>query len=430
MTISWCLKMSASEQSIVDSMNRHCLCVGTDVSTLQAGLDARVRDQETAASIVASHSHLFSALPVFVSREHAKRIAEIVSAVEVVANLPAYQDAARQHAPPIAHIASSARGVFLCHDFHLSPDGPKLIEINTNAGGALLNVEMIRSQQACCPEVSDYLRTQAGPAELEERFVEMFLQEWRTARGNAPLRSIAIVDEDPQGQYLYPEFVLFKQLFESHGIRAIIASPEQLNYDGRVVSVEGAGIDLIYNRLTDFYLSSPTHAPLAHAYRDDAVVVTPHPVAHVTYANKHNLELLSDETFLRSTNLPPNTIDTLLHGVPRTVAVDATDTERWWNERKQWFFKPATGFGSRGSYRGDKLTRKVFSEIVQSDYVAQELVLPSERWVTSNASNSLRFDVRAYVYGNEVQLLAARLYRGQTTNFRTEGGGFAPVYVL
>jgi hypothetical protein len=27
-----------------------------------------------------------------------------------------------------------------------------------------------------------------------------------------------------------------------------------------------------------------------------------------------------------------------------------------------------------------------------------------------------------------VQLVCARLYQGQTTNFRTPGGGFAPVY--
>jgi hypothetical protein len=26
--------------------------------------------------------------------------------------------------------------------------------------------------------------------------------------------------------------------------------------------------------------------------------------------------------------------------------------------------------------------------------------------------------------------MAARLYQGQTTNFRTVGGGFAPVYVI
>jgi len=33
-----------------------------------------------------------------------------------------------------------------------------------------------------------------------------------------------------------------------------------------------------------------------------------------------------------------------------------------------------------------------------------------------------------YVYDAQVQLVAARLYRGQTTNFRTGGGGFAPVF--
>ena len=35
---------------------------------------------------------------------------------------------------------------------------------------------------------------------------------------------------------------------------------------------------------------------------------------------------------------------------------------------------------------------------------------------------------RNYVYAGRVQLLAGRLYQGQTTNFRTAGGGFAPVF--
>jgi hypothetical protein len=34
------------------------------------------------------------------------------------------------------------------------------------------------------------------------------------------------------------------------------------------------------------------------------------------------------------------------------------------------------------------------------------------------------------VYDGMIQLMAARLYQGQTTNFRTAGGGFAPVYLL
>ena len=42
----------------------------------------------------------------------------------------------------------------------------------------------------------------------------------------------------------------------------------------------------------------------------------------------------------------------------------------------------------------------------------------------------LKLDLRAYTYGGHIQLLAARTWAGQTTNFRTEGGGFSPVVVL
>ena len=41
---------------------------------------------------------------------------------------------------------------------------------------------------------------------------------------------------------------------------------------------------------------------------------------------------------------------------------------------------------------------------------------------------TLKYDVRLYTYAGETLLLAARVYQGQTTNFRTSGGGFAPVY--
>ena len=42
---------------------------------------------------------------------------------------------------------------------------------------------------------------------------------------------------------------------------------------------------------------------------------------------------------------------------------------------------------------------------------------------------SMKADLRAYAYAGKVLLLAARLFQGQTTNFRTPGGGFAPVVV-
>jgi hypothetical protein len=117
----------------------------------------------------------------------------------------------------------------------------------------------------------------------------------------------------------------------------------------------------------------------------------------------------------------------LLRGVPRTRAVTPALAEELWSDRRKLFFKPAAGFGSRAAYRGDKLTRRVWSDIQSGNYVAQELVPPSERCISPEAA--LKVDVRNYTCAGRVQLLAARLYQGQTTNMRTPGGGFAPVLI-
>ncbi|MFN6961902.1 MAG: hypothetical protein ACK4N6_06625, partial [Rhodocyclaceae bacterium] len=62
------------------------------------------------------------------------------------------------------------------------------------------------------------------------------------------------------------------------------------------------------------------------------------------------------------------------------------------------------------------------------DYVAQALVPPSTVKVEVDGKlTELKADIRNYVYRGTVQLTAARLYQGQTTNFRTPGGGFARV---
>lgn len=74
------------------------------------------------------------------------------------------------------------------------------------------------------------------------------------------------------------------------------------------------------------------------------------------------------------------------------------------------------------------MTRRVFAEISRGDYVAQAVVAPSERrLLIDGVEQDFKLDLRNYVYRGVVQLVSARLYRGQTTNFRTPGGGFAAV---
>ena len=100
--------------------------------------------------------------------------------------------------------------------------------------------------------------------------------------------------------------------------------------------------------------------------------------------------------------------------------------------RKDLFFKPADGFGGKAAYRGDKLTRKAFEHVLAHRYVAQAVAPTSSRRVplVEGDEADLRVDVRNYSSAGETWLRAARLYRGQTTNFRTAGGGFAPVLTV
>jgi hypothetical protein len=269
---------------------------------------------------------------------------------------------------------------------------------------------------------------------IDGSFLDMFLTEWRLSRGARALRSIAIVDDQPEQQYLYPEFLLFRQLFSRHGFHAVVADPAELRLRDGALWHDDAQIDLVYNRLTDFTLEQTAHAALREAYLSNAVVLTPHPRAHALYADKRNLAVLTDSDALRRFGVAPAVARTLLEGIPRTQTVDPAHADRLWSERRGLFFKPAAGFGSKAAYRGDKITRRVWDEILKGDYVAQAFVSPGERMIgdfqVHEASLALKFDLRNYVYDGQVQFVAARMYHGQTTNFRTPGGGFAPVFTL
>jgi hypothetical protein len=410
---------------MIETLNRDCFCVSLDPDALRRAIEADPAARGLHRLIEERCPHLFAALPVFVSRRHADAMAGVIRAVESVAALPAYREAALQWAPVIARFDPGTAGAFMGYDFHLGADGPRLIEINTNAGGALLNTILARAQRACCEKIESFVTGPVPAADLERTYFDMFKAEWQSAGRSGLPKRIAIVDDAPEQQFLYPEFLLFAQLFHRFGVRAAVLDPTELSFEGGVLRDARGPIDLVYNRLTDFSLKAPTHAALRDAYLARAAVVTPHPRAHAIYADKRNLSLLTDAARLRSWGVDETTLDRLLRGIARTEMVNAPESDRMWAARRGLFFKPATGYGSKAAYRGDKLTRRVWTEILDGQYVAQELVPPGVR--RTGPESGMKSDVRNYVYAGQVQLLAARIYQGQTTNFRTAGGGFAPV---
>jgi hypothetical protein len=419
---------SCQASTSIEELNRTCYCLSLDEEALRRGLEADLGTRGLSRAMLETHPHLFASVPMFVSREQLAQMARVIGAVEAVVATPKFRGAALAWAPDIARYDPGSQGGLLGYDFHLAVTGPQLIEINTNPGGALLNTVVGRAHRSCCADVAGLAMAPMEADAIEEALFESFMMEWRLQRGDAPLRSIAIVDETPAQQYLYPEFLLYRHLFNRHGIAVTICDPRELTRKDARLWHDSQPIDFVYNRLTDFALAQPTQATLKLAYLADEVVVSPHPRAHALFADKRNFTLLYDEKFLRETGVADDHISTLLATIPRTEIMTDVNRDAMWAQRRALFFKPATGYGSKAAYRGDKLTKRVWEEMAKGTYVAQALVAPSERQVADTQVTALKADIRNYAYAGVVKLVAARLYQGQTTNFRTPGGGFAPVF--
>ena len=425
------MNTTALPLNTAEALNLGCYCRTLSTDKLQSQLESDASLAGMAQDIARTRPHLFSSTVVFLAQPVVEQMRLAVQALERVMAQPAYQAQAPARAPAIAGHDLGPLGMFMGYDFHLGAQGPRLIEVNTNAGGAMLNAALARAQQSCCEAMNWAFQPDPTLAGLEDAFFEMFVSEWRRQRGDAPMGLVAIVDDDPAAQYLAPEFELCRQMLKQRGLDARIVAPEALEWRDGQLLVDGSVVGMVYNRLTDFYLAEPAHGALRSAYEAGAVVMSPHPRAHALHAEKRNLVALSDTALLAAWGVSEADRALLAAVVPQTVQVTPERSDELWAQRRQWFFKPESGYGGKAVYRGDKLTRRVWQDITAGGFVAQAMVPPSGRLIeVDGVQTDLKFDIRAYAYAGQVQLLAARMYTGQTTNFRTPGGGFAPVVIV
>lgn len=412
-----------------DRLNQQCYCVTLDRKALDKSLLTQLADAGNEPSTASELHHLFSNTPVFVPRADIATMERIVQAIESATELPSYRERVLSWAPEIARFDPGPIGAFMGYDFHLGPDGPRLIEINTNAGGAFLNLVLSRAQRNCCDPSQQPTTPQQPLDGFEDAVFSMFKQEWQSQHDNFGPSCLAIVDDAPKTQFMFPEFQLAQQILRAKGIDTLILDPQELQYAGGTLTARGKPIDMVYNRLVDFALDAAPHAALRHAYLDGAVVVTPNPHVHAVLADKRNLALLSAPHSLRDWGLNEADAGYLERAVPKTRQVSRNDAAELWSARRHLFFKPVAGHGSKGVYRGNKLTRRVFENILNGGYIAQDLVPAGERTLRiDDAVVTRKVDIRLYTYAGKSMLVAARIYQGQTTNFRTPGGGFAPVF--
>ena len=333
----------ADDLARVEALNSACFCIGMDDAALRSAIERIVADGGLVELLQERCPYVFSARPVFVSQAHLRRMAEVVRAAEAVVALPEYRERVLLRAPAIARHDPGARGVFFGYDFHVAGDRLGLIEINTNAGGAMLNAVLARAQRACCAPIEPLVPTAAAVQAFEDRIVAMFREEWR-ASGRHGRRDHRHRRCRPAAAVPVPGVRVVPRPVRAARARGRDRRPGRLRMARRPALARRAGRR---SRV------QPTHGLRARGAGERGpargLSGTRHrahadPRAHALYADKRNLALLGDAAELRALGAPQAVCDLLAEHIPRTERVTPAAAERLWNERRQLFFKPTAGF--------------------------------------------------------------------------------------
>ena len=309
--------------------------------------------------------------------------------------------------------------VLMSYDFHLDGETPRLLEINTNAAGYLIADTLYRTHAQSNPFPS-------AMKSLKKSFIEEFQ---RLGLEGSP--HIAIIDEVPHAQKMYPAFLLFKSLFEKWGYTASIHDYIDLTYRDGALFAEEQKIDFIYNRYCDFTLSDRSSEELRRAYLAGACGYSPNPKEYILLADKRRLVPMSSDGWLEAVASSDISIDAIRNVLlPTWHGSQFADTSQVWQKRKQLFFKPPQSYAGKGAYRGSSISRKVFNRVMSEDTLIQQYVpAPIITFESDETSADWKYDLRAFAYGGEVQMLIARIYQGQITNFSKTYGGYCPIFV-
>jgi glutathione synthase/RimK-type ligase-like ATP-grasp enzyme len=326
-----------------------------------------------------NHPHFFSNKEVFLNVGDFQNIQNVINKVEEkLSNGINYN--------------KKVSGVFMSYDFHITDEGPKLIEINTNAGGSVLFRSFLEKD-------NDNVFTD----DFKDKVLKMFEKEWSKSGLKKALKTIVILDENPEQQTLFTEFLLVQKILEEAGYEVYILDPKDLKLEKNLLVFNKHAIDMIYNRHTDFALSSPVMSNIRNAYENRNVVLTPNPEVYETFANKKHLVTLSQDEYLKKF-------------VPYTVLITDDNKDDLWTRRKKLFFKPLNGHGSKSVYCGKKITTKAWQEITKAKYIAQTCTQPKRIGVMVNGTLvDMKYDLRFITYEGEILNTFGRLYSGQAT---------------
>lgn len=364
--------------------------------------------------------HLISPLELRLPKSVYSNAEAAIRALYRVSRSPSYAALLEDQAGTAA-VQPKNHAALMAYDFHTNEAGECfLVEVNTNASGFMLSALMYmqHGQQT----VDTYAPLKALKSSFENEF---------QLCGLAGSPQIAITDEDIPQQKMYLEFLIYRDWFRRQGWAAEFCDGKDFVFEGGALRTpQGLTANLVYNRLTDFYFEHPANHALREAYQKNAACITPHPREYWLLADKQRLVQLTQDEFLQKAGVSEQDKAAIRRVLIPTFDKSAFASEdAIWQERRTLFFKPKRSYGGKSVYRGESVSRKVFERLMQDDILIQRFQ-PAQKMPTDDERsvlNNWKFDVRFFVYEDQIQQVAARIYQGQVTNFSSPMGGFTSV---
>lgn len=358
------------------------------------------------AGVEVAWDHLVSPLTLKLPLSVRVTAEKAITAFHRLSKKDAYIAALAPH--PVGSHSGGHDSVLMAYDFHTTEDGRcYLVEINTNAAGFMLSSVMEMVQLGVPAE--NYRPLQ----DLRESFKSELKLSGHDPQNKV---QVAICDESVLEQKMYPEFLMYRDWFQSFGWEAKITETKDL-----------PPVELIYNRSTDFYLEAESSVALKQAHLSNLACVTPNPNAYWLLADKERLIQFGSDSFWAQVGGTPEDREAISEVlIPTFEKSHFGSLDEIWEQRKSLFFKPKRSHGGKSVYRGESVSRKVFERLMLEDILIQKFQ-PAQRVPTDDERsvlNNWKFDLRFYVYQDRVQMCVARAYQGQVTNFASPLGGF------
>jgi len=321
----------------------------------------------------------------------------------------------------------------------------KFVEYNAENPSSLSDQEGLNRILFDLPVMSLFARQyqlqQFSPA---EKLLETLLATYREWGGGG-IPNVAILDwkDLPTSN----EFILLQEHFTDRGVRTIICSPDELEYDGRKLRCGDLEVDLVYKRiLIHEFLSryDETH-PLLRAYVNHDVCLV-NPFRCKIMHKKASFELLTDEANRSWFSSDEN------KAIARSIPWTRRMADRWTTHngdrvelvkfvrrnRAQLVLKPNDDYGGHGVYIGERLDERAWDDAIVTalsiDYVVQEAIdLYTEEFPIFNEAGwklqPMFVDTNPFLFRGKVCGAMVRLSTSPVVNV-SSGGGETGFFVI